>query len=122
MKTRYLRDMVADYKNGVATATPPSAIYLSLLDGDPSIEGDASTEIAGLTRQLVTLSAAENGVATITNPITFTSPPSGRAVYWATFDAVTGGNMLEYFALPTEWVIGGANIELEVGRLKLLEK
>lgn len=122
MKTRYLRDMVADYKNGVATATPPSAIYLSLLTADPTIEGNPAVEITGLSRQLVELSAADNGVATNTNQITFAAPPAGRAVYWATFDAASGGNMLEYFALPTEWVVGGTDIELEIGRLKLMEK
>lgn len=122
MKTRYLRNMVANYKNGVATATPPSAVYLSFLDENPEVDGNLSAEIDGITRQLIELSNAENGVSTNENEIVFATPPSGRVVYWATFDAPTGGHMLEYFALPTEWVIGGTPVELEIGRLKLLEK
>lgn len=118
----YLEKALLDHKNNVTPYTAPSTIYLALFKSDPG-EAGSGTEVSvtvddtAYARKAITFAAATSGVGTAvsSNAQDFDAVVygSGAAQYtvthFATFDALTGGHLLEYNAF-------GAPIVRSVGK------
>jgi hypothetical protein len=72
--------------------SPPSAIYVSLHNGDPGLAG--GNEIAGASRQAVTLGAASNKATSNTGVLNFSDMPVAYILGAGIWDASTNGNFI----------------------------
>lgn len=95
----YLENKLLDHSLGKAAFTMPTANYLALFTAAPT-DAAGGTEVTGgsYARQNATtaLNAASAGSSTTGSQITFpdASAAWGDVLAWATFDALTTGNML----------------------------
>lgn len=123
MKTAYYANKLLDHVTKNATYTAPTGLYLALFTDEPGRISPYLNELTGYTRQAVTFGAASNGIAANTNAVSFGTLPSATIRYWGLFDAATNGNLLEYFKMPSEWVVGsGLGADVNVGNLLIREE
>ncbi len=95
--TNYSRNKILDHLHGVATFTRPTTIYAGLLTTNPGVAG-TGTEVSGgsYARQSVTFGTASTGSSANSTQVKFTGLPTTTVTHVATYDSLTGGNMLEF--------------------------
>lgn len=108
-KTRYLQKKFLDHILGKASYTMPSAVYVALFTSSPGEDGSQSNEVTGTgyARQELTsamdATVLSTGIATNNVDVEFGTPVTdwGTISYIGIVDAISGGNVLYYEALPT---------------------
>lgn len=107
----YLANKLIDHMRGVASYTMPT-VYLGLVTTTPTASaGGTECSYTGYARVALSssnLSASASGSGTNSAAITFgqnTSATTQTATYWQTFDASTGGNLLEFAPLSSSLAI-----------------
>ena len=118
MYTNYLENLLVDFLYRGQSFTPPATRHFALFTAAPGETG-GGTEVSGGSYARVavassmanwagtqgagtTVASSGSGAGTSNNnAITFATPTAnwGQVVAVATFDAATGGNMLEYIVL-----------------------
>ena len=98
---------------GGVNYTPPATLYVALFTTAPDDAGAGGTEVSGgayarvgVANNLTNWPAPAAGAAgQKSNGVAITFPQAtaawGTVVAWAVFDALTGGNMLDYAVLAT---------------------
>lgn len=124
MYSDYLENKIVDWLYRGQVFTPPATRYFALLTANTDDDGSPLTEVStsgtGYARVAVasslanfagtqgagttTASTGTSGTTSNNVPVTWGTPignwtPSGQVVMVATFDAATGGNLLEYLPL-----------------------
>lgn len=130
MKSNYERNRVLNGRYGDGTYAKAATVYVALFTSAPGV-GGGGTEVSGVNyaRVAVTNDAANfpdpvAGVTSNANPIAF--PAAGGAwgviTHGASFDALTGGNMLDFaaFAEPQN-IQSGGQFTIGVGQFVLTE-
>ena len=121
--TTYLANKLLDHAIGKAAFTMPT-VYAGLMKADPGNAGSQASECiyTGYARVAVpgALWTAASGRAQANSaPITFGAKTAGTdetATHWATFDAPTGGNMLEFGPLnPSQLIQNGTTPSVPIG-------
>lgn len=121
-KSNYLEDKLLNWEfNGVAMGDPPAAVYVGLFVGDPLDTGLGGTEVTTTVRAAGRVSASFGATVTSTGANTISNDAlvdfgdaDGAAAdvsHFATFDAVSGGNMLRSGS-----IVGGP-IDIDAGNL-----
>lgn len=129
-KSNYEKNRAVNARYGGGTYTKPATIYVALFTSAPSASG-GGTEVSGgsyarvaVTNDATNFPDAVAGVKSNANPIAFPHATDawGVITHGATFDALSGGNMLDFagFAQP-QTVQGGGQFTLGVGQLVLTE-
>ncbi|MBV8970880.1 MAG: hypothetical protein JO290_01165 [Sphingomonadaceae bacterium] len=106
--TTYAANAILNHLDGSAAFAKPT-VFVGLLASNPTVAGTQTSELAyagyaRLATTAATWTAAAVGAANSAQQLTFgtkTDAGSVTASYWATFDAATGGNMIEFGALGT---------------------
>lgn len=113
--TTYLANRLLDHAIGKTAFTMPT-VFTGLMKANPTDAGTQTNECTypGYARVAVPgaiWNAAAARAQTNSAGITFGTKTAGAdetATHWATFDALTGGNMLEYGPLsPTQLISNG---------------
>ncbi len=116
----YLEDAVQDHIHGGTALTQPAAQYMALFSVAPTDAG-GGTELTGngYARQSITFGSSSGGVASNTNTVTFTASGGdwSAAIAGAVFDAVSGGNMLEWNAVTSVTVTDGNSLTYTAGAI-----
>lgn len=104
------------------SSSQPSAIYLSLHEGDPTDAGLTSKELYGANyaRKIVTFSAPQTDELNVTtmvnsNSITFYNLPSAMVTHVGLWSSETGGTMLESGLITSIDATPRTQIELNNG-------
>lgn len=109
-KTDYSRNKILDHRYGGGDYARPATVYIGLFTAAPTVN-TPGTEVAGnnyarvaVTNNLANWPAAANGTKSNANPITFPQASAGWGVVSHTgiFDALAGGNLLDFTILGTE--------------------
>jgi hypothetical protein len=124
--TTFLSNKLLDHVFRNVTYTPPATVYIGLFTVAPTIAG-GGTEVTGgsYARAAVTVSAA-SAQATSNSGIVAHPPATagwGTPVAGAMFDAPTGGNMLEFAAIPVgqqNAVLSGQTFKWQAGQIAFL--
>lgn len=123
----YTEDKVIDHLTGKADFTLP-ACYLALSTTQPSDDGTGVTEPSGngYARKQIQgsdLGSASGGVIANTSAITFAQASGGdwgNCQYWATYDALTSGNMIAHGTLTSARnITDGKQFEVPIGDIEL---
>jgi len=117
-------NLVLDWLLSTATATRPTAWYLSLHTGDPGLTGANELVVgtdADYVRKAITFAAAASLAKATDAGVTWTAN-AGATPYIVThigiWDALTAGNFLAYGALAVpEPVAAGGALNLAAGRV-----
>jgi hypothetical protein len=97
----YARDKINDkiYKN--TNFTSPAALYISLHTEDPLIDGSGDEVTGGsYARQSVTFANSASGTSSSNIDVDFTDLPTASITHYGLWDAVSGGNLWVFGALP----------------------
>lgn len=113
----YLANKLLDHINGKTAFTMPT-VYGALWVGSPTVTGTGGAEGAWTGAARVALpgaswNAASAAAATTSAAINFAAKTAGTDVtvtHFATWDASTGGNMLQFFALGTPQLISNGSV------------
>jgi hypothetical protein len=127
--TSYLRKALGDESIGKVAFAMPSAVYLALFTASPGDAGSIASEVTGgsyarqeATSKLGAFNLA-TGIATNTSNVDFPSPTAdwGTITYAGILDALSGGNMLYYEALPNARTVlsGGRHVQFATGALQI---
>lgn len=125
-KGKYLADAQLNWLKGTAFPGAPATIYVALLTTAPTArDGTGAIEVTGgaYARQSVTTSGAFSAISTngsgltaieqmtLTGAITWPQATAnwGTIVGIAIYDALTGGNLLEYGDLSTSQIVNNGN-------------
>jgi len=126
MKTNYLANKILEHITGKTTYTKPTNTFAGLFTADPTSAGITSgKEVSGggYTREQVAWSTAASGLIENTALIEFDNMPASEIKYWGIFDAVSGGNLLEYYAIEVPYKVpAGEDVTIDAGNLILKEK
>lgn len=130
MKTNYERNRVGDARYGDGTYTKPATVYLALFTAAPTVAG-GGTEVTGgsyarvaITNDLANWPDMVAGVKSNGLAITFPQATAswGVITHVAIMDALTGGNMQDFAALPAPKTIqNGDTASFAVGQLQFAE-
>jgi hypothetical protein len=109
MKTNYTRNKVLDLRYGAVAYTPPATVYIALFTAAPSVTGGGTEGAGGSYARVAVTNDAANWPAAVAGQksngasVTFAeaTAPWGTVTHVAVFDASSGGNMLDFTALPT---------------------
>ena len=109
----YMENAILDHILKTTAYTPATNIYVALYTVAPTDAG-GGTEVSGGSYARVTCNvwdAASGGSASNTNTVTFAQATAnwGTLVAFATFDALTGGNMLGWGDLDTNKAINNGD-------------
>jgi len=130
--TNYYGSKVVDHINGVATLVPPANIYFGLSTTAPTLAGTNVSEPSSVNAYARVLkvntsstwNAATNAAAKTKVAVAFptcTTADWGTCSYILIWDALTGGNLLEYALLATPAVITiGVTYTLALGDYELV--
>lgn len=116
MTTQYFLNIVAGNVYGTDTGiTLPTQYYIGLSTTAPTVTGTNVSEPsgAGYSRvELTTLGKPSGGVVTNTASVDFPESTAswGTVTYFVIYDALTGGNLLQYGQLSTPRSIEPATI------------
>ena len=119
----YAGNLVLDWLLSTASATRPTAWYLSLHVGNPGLTGTneltTSTD-SNYVRKAITFAAAASNSKATNASVTWTAN-SGATTYVVThigiWDALTAGNFLSYGALAVpETIVASGSFNLASGR------
>lgn len=133
--SQYMATQLLNWARGVAVASAPSVIYISLHSANPGPTGalnDITATVAGSRGSIPAANwslpaALQQGDATlfeISNTaqvlLSSSAPGTGTATYFGCWDAASGGNFLEYATLvnPLTILVGDV-IRFPVGALML---
>ena len=109
MITYHSANKILDLNFGATSYTPPSTLYVGLSTTTINIDGTGATEPSGgayarvaVTNTKSNFTSASNAVLTNSNAITFAESTAswGTITYVFLADALTGGNIWFYEALP----------------------
>ncbi len=115
---------------GVAAPDLPSTYYLAISTTTPAVSGTGFTEPTTvgsayarvqIPNNKTSFTASENGVVKTAVDFSFAESTShwGTITYAGIFDAPTGGNLLEFIALPTTRVVEiGTILTIRAGQLE----
>lgn len=129
MFSDYLENKLIDWLYRGQAFTPPATRYFALLTASTDDDGAPLTEVSGgsyarvaVTSNMTnwagtqaagstTASTGTSGTTSNNAAITFPAPTAnwGQVTMIATFDASSGGNMLEYIALTTPKTINNGD-------------
>ena len=118
----YLGDAILNWIKSTAFPSDPTAVYVSLWDGNPSSGGtDVTTTIDATGRKAVTFGAvAARSMANDAEVDFGTSDADADVSWFALHDASTSGNRLISFALNTPRSIStGDPVKFAIGDLIL---
>ena len=125
MKTTYLKNKILEHITGKTTYTKPSNTFVGLFTADPTVDGiTAGKEVSGggYTREQVTWGSAADGFIANTTLIEFENMPASEIKYWGIFDAVSAGNLLEYYAVDVPFKVPATeDVTVDAGNLILKE-
>lgn len=129
-KTNFERNRQIDHRYGDGAYTPPATVYMGLFSVAPTVS-TPGTELAGngyarvaVTNNATNFPDAVAGAKSNGTQVTFptASGAVGTATHFGFFDALTGGNLLDFAQLTTSKVYGiGDTPEFGVGQLTFLE-
>ena len=127
--TSYLRKALGDESIGKSDFVMPAAVYLGLFTLSPGDAGSLVNEVTGgsYIRQEITSKLGAfilaTGISVNTAAIDFPNPTGdwGTITYAAICDAVSGGNVLYYEALPSPRTVltGGRHVQFAIGALQI---
>lgn len=117
----YLANKLLNHVYRNTPYTPPTAVYVGLLTGPPSVT-DVYSEVAGTgyARQVIAFDPATARITKNTSAVVFPVAGTdwGYATHWATFDAFSTGNLLNSGVLtPARLLDAGPTTTVPVGRL-----
>lgn len=129
-KTNYARNAILNHRYGGPDYVRPATVYVAFFTSAPSTSG-GGTEVAGgayariaVTNNATNWPAAVNGVTANGAAITFAQASAswGTVTHVAVFDALSGGNMLDFAALASPKTVNiGDRPEFPIGSLQLTE-
>jgi hypothetical protein len=129
-KSNYERNRVLNARFGGGTYTKPATVYVALFLAAPNVAG-GGTEVAGgsyarvaVTNDATNFPDAVAGVKSNAAAIAFPSATSawGVITHGAVFDALTGGNLLDFAPFDSPQTIqSGGQFTIGVGQLVLTE-
>ena len=129
-KSNYLENKVLDHVYGGGDYARPATVYLALFTAAPTDAG-GGTEVAGnayaraaITSNSTNFPAAASGVKSNGTPIVFAEATGawGTVTHWALFDALSGGNMLNWGVLNTpKTVASGDQPQVNTGGIVITE-
>lgn len=129
-KSNYLENKILDHVYGGGDYVRPATVYVALFTAAPSDAG-GGTEVAGgsyaraaVTNDAVNFPPAGGGQKSNGTVITFAQATSGwgTVTHWAIFDALAGGNMLNWGALNTpKTIANGDQPQINVGGIVITE-
>lgn len=90
----YFANAIIDHLLRNQSFTPPTAVYLSLHDGDPGSDGSNEVSGGSYARQQIALDTASNKATANTDAEGFTSMPVADIMAAGLWDAPTDGNFL----------------------------
>jgi len=96
--TTFFANKILDHMLRNQAYTPPSTIYFSIHNGDPS---DGSTNEMAVTRVAGTYAAASGKSAALSATVPITNCPTGTVKAFSIWDSLSGGN-----CLWTGWLTG----------------
>lgn len=127
---------VLNHEYRTATYTKPTNRWLALWVGDPTDTGSGGAEVTGTAYARVAIPCADaqwaapaddgGGNQQITNAAVLTFPTPGGTwssgstiTHWATMDASTAGNVVDYGAITSPFVVlsGNAAPSVAIGAL-----
>ena len=114
MKTIYYANKALNHFTKVEQYQQPEGLYLALFTEEPGRYAPYKGEVENYTRQKVSFAPSDNGISRSSEAIVFPKLPNVTIKYWGLYDALTGGNLLEYFKLQFDWVIA-PGVEKEIG-------
>lgn len=124
MLSAYARNLLLDWLLSAATATRPTAWYVSLHTGDPGTTGASEVLIAtdaDYTRKTVSFAVAASGQKASSTDVTHTADIAAttyNVTHIGIWDAATAGNFLLGGALAVpETVVASGTIALTTGRI-----
>jgi hypothetical protein len=130
MKSTYAQNKALDHRYGGPDYTRPATVYVALFTSAPNV-GGGGTEVSGgayaraaITNNSTNFPAAVGGVKSNAAAVVFAqaTAPWGTVTHAAMFDALTGGNMLDFNALDSpKTVATGDTPSLPVGSIRLTE-
>jgi hypothetical protein len=130
MKTNFERNRILDLRYGDGTYSKPATVYIGLFVAAPTVAG-GGTEVTGgayarvaVTNDVANWPDAVAGLKSNAIALTFAQATAswGTVTHAAVFDALTGGNMLDFAALDVPKTIGnGDTFSLPVGSVRLTE-
>lgn len=133
MKSTTERNKMLDLRYGGGTYTKPASIFVALTTTEPTAAGGGTeASYTGYSRIEVVNNAANfpnaaNGQKTNAAAITFgvAGTAGGTIVGVKIFDALTGGNMLDFFVIPEAErivVTVGKQISIAAGQMLISEE
>lgn len=130
MKTNFERNRMLDLRYGDGTYTRPATVYVALFIAAPTVAG-GGTEVTGgayaraaVTNDVANFPDAVAGAKSNALPVTFAQATAawGTVTHAAVFDALTGGNMLDFNALDSPKTVAiGDTPSLPAGSIRLTE-
>jgi hypothetical protein len=130
MKTNFERNRTLDLRYGDGTYSKPATVYVALFTAAPTVSG-GGTEVSGgayarvaVTNDVTNFPDAVAGVKSNGVALTFAQATAawGTVVAAAIFDALTGGNMLDFAMLDAPKTIAlGDTFSLPIGSVRLTE-
>jgi hypothetical protein len=130
MKTTFEANRILDFKFGGGSYTPPATVYIALFTAAPTVAG-GGTEAAGgsyarvaVTNDATNFPNAASGAKSNALAVTFPQATASWGVisHAAIFDALSGGNMLDFAALDAPKVVAnGDTFSLPIGSVRISE-
>ncbi len=130
MKSNYERNRMIDLRYGDGTYSKPATVYIALFTAAPTVSG-GGTEVSGgsyarvaVTNDLAHFADAVAGVKSNAVAVTFPQATAlwGAVVAMASFDALSGGNMLDFAPLTSPRTINnGDTFSFAIGQLQFTE-
>lgn len=130
-KSTYEANRVANARYGGGTYTKANPVYIGLSTANPGVSGSGLAEPSGNNYSRVSVANdatnfpnASGGAKENATLITFPTPSGGWGLitHIATFDAASGGNMLDFAALSVAKTINsGDPVTIPIGDLDITE-
>jgi len=112
----YYENKILDHILATASLSMPSSVWLALYIEDPT-DDDTGEEVSdsGYSRQEITFSPAEDGVATNSAAVTFGPFASSvNITHWGIRDAEVGGNLIVHGPLVDDYTLGDSSSQFDI--------
>lgn len=129
-KTNTARNAVLDSRYGGAAFTPPATVYLALFTSAPGVTGGGTEATGGSYARVAVTNNSTNfpnsvaGVKSNGTDFTFAQATAGwgTVTHFGFFDALTGGNLLDFAPLTTPKTVQNGDIpKFSAGQITFTE-